>query len=60
MIAGAIVRSEKRQGKGNVVRRMFADIEADIYVMADGDGTYSPEDAEVLVFDLRPRELPTL
>ena len=36
---------EPRQGKGNVVRRMFADIEADIYLMADGDGTYSPEDA---------------
>ena len=38
--AGAIVRSEPRQGKGNVVRRMFADIEADIYVMIDGDDTY--------------------
>ena len=38
--AGAIVRSEQRQGKGNVVRRMFADIEADIYVLVDGDDTY--------------------
>ena len=38
--AGAIVRREPWPGKGNVVRRMFADIEADIYVMADGDGTY--------------------
>jgi glycosyltransferase involved in cell wall biosynthesis len=38
--AGAIVRSEPMQGKGNVVRRMFADVEADVYVMADGDGTY--------------------
>jgi hypothetical protein len=38
--AGAIVRHEPWPGKGNVVRRMFADIEADIYVMADGDGTY--------------------
>jgi glycosyltransferase involved in cell wall biosynthesis len=38
--AGAVVRSETRQGKGNVVRRMFADIEADIYVLADGDDTY--------------------
>ena len=38
--AGAIVRSELRQGKGNVVRRMFADIEADIYVLVDGDDTY--------------------
>ena len=38
--AGAVVRSETRQGKGNVVRRMFADIEADIYVLVDGDDTY--------------------
>jgi glycosyltransferase involved in cell wall biosynthesis len=38
--AGAVVRSEMRQGKGNVVRRMFADIEADIYVLVDGDDTY--------------------
>jgi glycosyltransferase involved in cell wall biosynthesis len=38
--AGAVVRTEKRQGKGNVVRRMFADIEADIYVLVDGDDTY--------------------
>lgn len=38
--AGAIVRSEPLQGKGNVVRRMFADVEADIYVLIDGDDTY--------------------
>ena len=38
--AGAVVRLETHQGKGNVVRRMFADIEADIYVMTDGDATY--------------------
>jgi glycosyltransferase involved in cell wall biosynthesis len=38
--AGAVVRNESRQGKGNVVRRMFADIEADIYVLVDGDATY--------------------
>lgn len=38
--AGAIVRHEPMQGKGHVVRRMFADVEADIYVLADGDGTY--------------------
>ncbi len=38
--AGAVVRSERRQGKGNVVRRMFADVDADIYLLADGDGTY--------------------
>src|SRR5471032_1676088 len=39
-LAGAIVRTEPLQGKGNVVRRMFADIEADIYVLVDGDATY--------------------
>lgn len=38
--AGATVRRERRQGKGNVVRRMFADIDADIYVLVDGDDTY--------------------
>ena len=38
--AGAVVRFENHQGKGNVVRRMFADIEADVYVMTDGDATY--------------------
>lgn len=47
--AGAVVIREARQGKGNVVRRMFADIDADIYLMADGDGTYAPEDAPLLV-----------
>lgn len=38
--AGAIVRSEKRQGKGNVIRSMFRDINADFYIMTDGDDTY--------------------
>ena len=38
--AGAVVRRETMQGKGHVVRRMFADIEADDYVLVDGDGTY--------------------
>ncbi|MGE0629998.1 MAG: glycosyltransferase [Hyphomicrobiaceae bacterium] len=47
--SGAVVIREPRQGKGNVVRRMFADIDADIYVMADGDGTYAPEDAPQLI-----------
>jgi len=47
--AGAIVRREPRQGKGNVVRRIFSDIEADIYVMADGDGTYDAAMAPTLV-----------
>ena len=47
--AGAVVRSERQQGKGHVVRRMFADIQADIYVMADGDLTYDPEAAPDMV-----------
>lgn len=47
--AGAIVVREPRQGKGNVVRRMFADVDADIYIMADGDGTYDPHDAPQLI-----------
>ena len=47
--AGAIVRSELRQGKGNVVRRMFADIEADVYGLVDGDDTYEAEAAPALV-----------
>uniref|UniRef100_UPI0013D57CC0 glycosyltransferase n=1 Tax=Klebsiella pneumoniae TaxID=573 RepID=UPI0013D57CC0 len=47
--AGAVVRHEPYQGKGNVVRRMFADIDADIYVMADGDMTYDPTAAPGLV-----------
>lgn len=52
LLAGAIVQQETRQGKGHVVRRMFADIEADIYLMADGDGTYSPADAHHLITEL--------
>ena len=51
--AGAIVRSERQQGKGHVVRRMFADIDADIYVMADGDLTYDPKAAPAMVELLR-------
>ena len=47
--AGAVVRTERQQGKGHVVRRMFADVEADIYVMADGDLTYDPNAAPVMV-----------
>ena len=46
---GAEVMRVPRQGKGNVVRRMFADIDADLYVMADGDGTYAPDDAPLLI-----------
>jgi glycosyltransferase involved in cell wall biosynthesis len=47
--AGAEVRGETRRGKGNVVRRMFQDIEADIYVMVDGDDTYDAQVAPQLV-----------
>ena len=46
---GAIVRHEYRQGKGNVVRSMFRDIEADIYVMVDGDDTYPAEEVHKLI-----------
>src|SRR3954452_2069149 len=47
--AGAEVRSERRQGKGHVVRRMFADIDADIYVLVDGDATYDAVSAPRMV-----------
>jgi glycosyltransferase involved in cell wall biosynthesis len=47
--AGAIVRLERRRGKGNVMRRMFADVEADIYVLADGDDTYDASVAPALI-----------
>lgn len=46
---GVVVRSERQQGKGHVVRRMFADVDADIYVMADGDLTYDPKAAPAMV-----------
>ena len=47
--AGAVVRAENWPGKGNVVRRMFSDIDADVYVMADGDGTYDASVAAQMV-----------
>jgi hypothetical protein len=47
--AGAIVRREPLQGKGHVVRRMFSDIEADVYLMVDGDGTYDAASAPRLI-----------
>ena len=47
--AGAVVRKEPRQGKGNVIRAMFQDIDADVYVMADGDDTYPAEAAPDMV-----------
>ena len=46
---GAVVRYEHRQGKGNVTRQMFRDIEADCYVMVDGDDTYPAEDVHALI-----------
>src|SRR5437764_3284618 len=47
--AGAMVRREAHQGKGYVVRRMFADVDADIYVLADGDGTYDAPSARTMI-----------
>ena len=55
--AGAVVRTERQQGKGNVVRRMFADIDADVYVMADGDLTYDPLAAPTMVAMLLDEQL---
>ena len=47
--AGAIVRYEKRQGKGNVIRTMFREIDADCYLMIDGDDTYPAQNAREMV-----------
>jgi glycosyltransferase involved in cell wall biosynthesis len=55
--AGAVVRTERMQGKGNVVRRMFADVDADIYVMADGDATYDAASAPALLDRLLDEQL---
>ena len=55
--AGVIVRHEIRQGKGHVVRRMFADVEADIYILIDGDGTYHAPDAENMIDQLQQQQL---
>lgn len=55
--AGAIVRRETMQGKGNVVRRMFGDVDAEIYVMADGDNTYDAASAPALIDKLRQENL---
>jgi glycosyltransferase involved in cell wall biosynthesis len=54
---GAIVRREMLQGKGNVVRRMFADIDADVYVLVDGDDTYHAPSAPLLVEKLVSEQL---
>jgi glycosyltransferase involved in cell wall biosynthesis len=50
--AGAQVRRETHQGKGNVVRRMFSDVEADIYVLVDGDGTYDAPSVVAMIAQL--------
>ena len=55
--AGAVVRRETHQGKGHVVRRMFNDIEADIYLLVDGDATYDAPSAPKLVAKLRDDRL---
>ena len=47
--AGAVVSAERWPGKGNVVRRMFSDVDADIYLMADGDGTYDANAAPMMI-----------
>src|SRR6201997_246358 len=55
--AGATVRAERRQGKGHVVRRMFADIDADIYVLVDGDATYDASSAPRMIQKLLDEHL---
>ena len=55
--AGAVVRAERLQGKGNVMRRMFADVDADIYVMVDGDDQFDPGSAAELVQALVDEQL---
>ena len=55
--AGAVVCHEERQGKGHVVRRMFSDIEADIYVLADGDATYHAPSAIEMIATLQRQKL---
>jgi glycosyltransferase involved in cell wall biosynthesis len=55
--AGAVVGNESQQGKGHVVRRMFSDVDADIYVLVDGDDTYDASTAGELVARLRDGEL---
>ena len=55
--AGAVVQREARQGKGNVVRRAFADVDADVYVLVDGDGTYDATAAPGMVALLVDQQL---
>jgi glycosyltransferase involved in cell wall biosynthesis len=58
--AGALVRREMRQGKGNVVRRMFADVDADIYVLVDGDATYDATSVRAMISRLLEDRLDTV
>ena len=55
--AGAVVRTEMLQGKGHVVRRMFADVEADVFVLVDGDDTYDAAAAPVMLQLMLDRQL---
>jgi|SRR6516225_3728726 glycosyltransferase involved in cell wall biosynthesis len=55
--AGALVRREMHQGKGNVVRRMFADIDADVYLLVDGDATYDVRSAQAMIARLMDERL---
>ena len=55
--AGAVVRRERLQGKGHVVRRMFADIDADVYLLVDGDDTYDADAAPGMLSILIERQL---
>lgn len=54
--AGAIVRHEYSQGKGNVIRRMFREINAEVYVMVDGDATYSAADAPAMIEKIQKKQ----
>ena len=56
---GAIVRKEPRQGKGNVIRAMFEDIDADVYIMSDGDDTYPADAAPAMVDKILDDFVPT-
>ena len=55
--AGAVVRYEHRQGKGNVIRRMFREIDAECYIMTDGDDTYPAESAPEMIKKVRERNV---
>ena len=55
--AGAVVRHERMQGKGNVVRRMFADVDADVYILTDGDATYDAQAAPRMIARLEDERL---